>query len=189
MTEELSQANEPDVILPGTPPPAGYEFTEHELYIQIRDGQPHEHPIFADNFRTAFPDIDPENLPADRFAKFIRVQPPVPGTYETLQETYEWVDGVVKDKWVLSPMSDEEREAKHDEMVAQAYATRDMHVAHCQEMMVQVTDPTGNQIWRETLAEFLTWQLETVDPVTPEFPKYPFRNPKGEWRRPKKQGE
>ena len=28
------------------------------LFIQIRDGQPFEHPIIEDNFREAFPDID-----------------------------------------------------------------------------------------------------------------------------------
>ena len=43
------------------------EHTNLELYIQIRNGQPHEHPIFADNFRQAFPDVDTENLP-DTFA-------------------------------------------------------------------------------------------------------------------------
>ena len=84
-----------------------------ELYIQIRDGQPHEHPIFADNFRQAFPGIDVNNPPLDRFAKFIRVEPPTPGTYEVYEgATYQWVEGVVTDVHIVRPMTDEERAAK-----------------------------------------------------------------------------
>ena len=58
------------------------EHTDLLLFIQLRDGQPFEHPIFYENFRQAFPAIDPENLPTDRFAKFIRVAPPELGIYE-----------------------------------------------------------------------------------------------------------
>lgn len=69
-----------------------------KLYIQIRDGQPFEHPILHDNFVAAFPHLDTENLPRDRFAPFVRVAPP------ELEEgdvyvgvTYQWVGDVVKD--------------------------------------------------------------------------------------------
>jgi hypothetical protein len=94
------------------------EHTELELYIQIRDGQPHEHPIFADNFREAFPDVDTENLP-DTFAKFIRVGAPVPDTYEVYEGvTYQWADGVVKDVHSVRAMTDEERAAKDAEIAA-----------------------------------------------------------------------
>jgi hypothetical protein len=89
-----------------------------ELYIQIRNGQPHEHPIFADNFREAFPAIDTNNLP-DTFAKFIRIAAPTPGTYEVYEGvTYQWVDGVVKDVHSVRPMTDEERAAKDAEIAA-----------------------------------------------------------------------
>jgi hypothetical protein len=88
------------------------EHTDLELYIQIRDGQPHEHPIFGDNFREAFPDVYTASLP-DRFAKFVRVEVPVPDTYEVYEGvTYQWVDGVVKDVHSVRPMTDEERAAK-----------------------------------------------------------------------------
>ena len=88
------------------------EHTDLELYIQIRDGQPFEHPIFADNFREAFPDVDTENLP-NTFAKFIRVDAPILGTYEVYEGvTYQWVDGVVKDVHSVRPMTDEERASK-----------------------------------------------------------------------------
>jgi hypothetical protein len=88
------------------------EHTDLELYIQIRNGQPHEHPIFGDNFRAAFPDVDTANLP-DTFAKFIRVDTPAIGTYEVYEgSTYQWVDGVVKDVHLVRPMTDAERTAR-----------------------------------------------------------------------------
>ena len=96
------------------------EHTDLELYIQIRDGQPHEHPILADNFRAAFPNVDTANLP-DTFAKFVRVDAPVPDTYEVYEGvTYQWVDGVVKDVHSVRPMTDEERTAKTRELEAAA---------------------------------------------------------------------
>ena len=42
------------------------------LFIRIVDGQPFEHPIFEDNFKQAFPDVDLNNLPSE-FLKFVRV--------------------------------------------------------------------------------------------------------------------
>lgn len=94
------------------------ERTDLELYIQIRDGQPHEHPIFADNFRAAFSNVDTANLPTT-FAKFIRVDPPEIDTYEVYEGvTYQWFDGVVKDVHSVRPMTDEEQTAKTLEIEA-----------------------------------------------------------------------
>jgi hypothetical protein len=80
-----------------------------ELYIQIRDGQPFEHPIFGDNFRQVFPDIDTNNLPPE-FARFERIpQNVTPGKYEIAQVAYEWDGDVVKDVWSVRPMNDQEK--------------------------------------------------------------------------------
>ena len=62
-----------------------------KLYIRIKDGQTFEHPIFEDNFREAFPDVDVNNLP-DEFAHFERVAPPTRGVYEVYEGTKEWID-------------------------------------------------------------------------------------------------
>jgi hypothetical protein len=100
------------------------EHTDFELYIQIRDGQPHEHPILADNFKMAFPDVNINELSADRFAKFVRVDPPVIGTYDVYEGvTYQWVDGVVKDVHSVRPMTDEEHAAKTLEIEAAKNST------------------------------------------------------------------
>lgn len=93
-----------------------------ELYIQIKNGIPFEHPIFGDNFRQAFPDIDVDNLPAD-FARFERIPAPSIGVYEVNDGvTYEWDNGVVKDVWHIRPMTDDERTAKQNK-VKETWAT------------------------------------------------------------------
>lgn len=157
------------------------EYTEFELYIQVKDGEPHEHPILGNNFREAFPDVDVENLPADRFAKFVRVHAPEIGTFEVADRTYGWVDGVVKDIWTVRPMTEEEKADKLEQMSLAVYAHRDQLIERCNEMIIQVTEPNGNQAWRETLAELIVWKLETLDPITPPLPRLPYRNPRGAW--------
>lgn len=82
-----------------------------ELFIQIKNGQPFEHPIFADNFKQAFPEIDLNNLP-DWVAKFIRVEPPYDiliGPYETLESSYQMVGNVVMDVWEKHPLTEAEK--------------------------------------------------------------------------------
>lgn len=90
-----------------------------ELFIRIVDGQPFEHPIFGDNFKQAFPEIDTNNLPPE-FARFERV--PCPSLmYATLnnpEPTYQWVDGVVKDVWDVTPFTPEQIKAKQDAVKA-----------------------------------------------------------------------
>ena len=100
-----------------------------ELYIRIKDGQPFEHPIFGDNFRQAFPDVDVNNLPPE-FAKFERVERPTLTMYEVMvyeEPTYELVDGVYKDVWHKRDMTAEEKAAKQQaetKAVQDAWAAR-----------------------------------------------------------------
>ena len=86
-----------------------------ELYIKTRDGQPHEHPIFADNFKLAFPDVDTDNLPPE-FMRFERVASPTLGPYEkNLRVQYEiGEDGVCRDVWCYDRLTEEEIKAKQD---------------------------------------------------------------------------
>lgn len=84
------------------------------LYIQIRNGQPFEHPILEDNLRQAFPNVDINNLP-ESFAKFNRIARPLVGVYELYEGvTYEWVDGVVQDVHYVRAMTAEEKLAKQN---------------------------------------------------------------------------
>lgn len=85
-----------------------------ELFIQIRDGRPFEHPILGDNFRDAFPHIDTNNLP-NEFARFERIDPPQCGTYEVLLgPSYQWDGDIVKDFWLVRPMNEQEKTQKQE---------------------------------------------------------------------------
>lgn len=85
-----------------------------ELFIQIKDGKPFEHPILADNFFAVFPGVDPNNLPSE-FAKFVRVAPPKIGVYENYEGlTYEMIDGVCTDVHYVVPMTQEQRLQKQN---------------------------------------------------------------------------
>lgn len=94
-----------------------------ELFIRIQNGQPFEHPIFGDNFRQAFPNVDTNNLPPE-FARFVRVTAPVLGPYEKNQTvSYQLVDGVYTDVFTCEQMTAEEIAAKQQ-------ATKDAWVAN-----------------------------------------------------------
>lgn len=83
-----------------------------ELFIRVKNGQPFEHPIFGDNFRQAFPDVDTNNLPTE-FARFVRVEAPRLGAYEKNQTvSYQLVDGVYTDVFSCEQMTAEEIAAK-----------------------------------------------------------------------------
>ena len=84
------------------------------LYIQLHNGEPVNHPIMEDNLRQAFPEMDLNNLP-ETFARFERVVPTMLGIYEVGEgSTYEWADGVVKDVHHVRAMTLEEKTAKQD---------------------------------------------------------------------------
>jgi hypothetical protein len=160
------------------------EHTNLELYIQIRDGQPFEHPIFADNFREAFPDVDTENLP-DTFAKFIRVDAPVPDTYEVYEGvTYEWIDGVVKDVHSVRPMTDEERAEKTAELEATANQIKLDRIAIINDTLTTETDETAQTLWLDCLTAHEAWVLESVNPITPAFPRFPIKDESDNWVAP-----
>ena len=160
------------------------EHTDLELYIQIRNGQPHEHPIFADNFREAFPDVDTENLP-DTFAKFIRVDQPAIGTYEVYEGvTYQWVDGAVKDVHSVRPMTAKERTAKTAELTKTANQLNLDRIALINDTLTTETDETAQTLWLECLTAHEAWVLESVNPTTPAFPRFPIKDEAGNWVAP-----
>jgi hypothetical protein len=84
-----------------------------KLFIQIKDGKPFEHPILEENFVSAFPDIDINNLPP-HFAIFERVQQPMLGPYQlfaSVGPTYELVGDTWKDVWHVREMTIDEKTA------------------------------------------------------------------------------
>jgi hypothetical protein len=148
-----------------------------ELYIQIRDGQPFEHPIFGDNFRQAFPHIDVNNLPSE-FARFERIDCPRLATMFQVDEvTYQWVDGVVKDVWAVREMTDDEHADKLQQLTDSANASVESLKSMAQTKADNATADDVKQVWLGYLAQLNTWVLN--DPVTPQFPRPPSVNADG----------
>jgi len=90
------------------------------LFIQIEDGQPINHPAFEDNLIQAFGAVP------GYWEQFMRVKRPIPGIYEILepdQPTYQKVDGVWTDVWSLRSMTESEIAAKQ-QPVKDAWAAR-----------------------------------------------------------------
>lgn len=79
------------------------------LYIQIENGQPVNHPSLEENLIQAFGEV-PLN-----WEPFVRIAPPVLGDYETFDDphvVYEKIDGVWTDVHQVIEMSEEEKTAR-----------------------------------------------------------------------------
>ena len=87
-------------------------------FVKIVDGQIQGHPVLASNFRNAFPecDIDAGPLP-EGWVRFDRPTQPELGPYELENSSvYGQVDGVWTDVWTATPMTEEEKIAKQNEV-------------------------------------------------------------------------
>lgn len=84
-----------------------------ELFIQIEDGKPKNHPALKDNLVQAFGSV-PSN-----WEPFKRVLRPAIGVYQVLDSefpSYQKVDGVWTDVWSLRDMTAEEKVAKQQDV-------------------------------------------------------------------------
>ena len=153
------------------------------LFIQIRDGQPYEHPIFEDNFREAFPHIDVDNLPSE-FAEFERIEPPV-GTahvklFKIYRCSYEWADGKVKDVWTLCLMTDEEKEIALDERVNLLEYGRQNGIALAQSKISIETDAEA-VVWTDYLNALNSFTYQRADALNVSLPPAPRKDVNGDW--------
>ena len=86
-----------------------------QFVIQIKNGEPYQHPISAENLAQAFPHVDINNLGSD-FAVFIRSPRPTdPGVYKQTQFSYVWNNGVVEEIWEIVDVSPTEKQRLIDE--------------------------------------------------------------------------
>ena len=145
-----------------------------KLFIQVRDGQPWQHPILPDNLLQAFPGFDLNN-PPEGFAPFLRVQQPgdmIPGDLEVAECTYQLdEDGITyKDVWSLREMSFEEK--------AKAISDRRVSVTNGITAMselatTKIAETTGDiqTAWQTYLS--VLQSITVTDPFAVEFPTPP----------------
>ena len=86
-----------------------------DLYLQVVDSKPVDHPVTKGNLELLFPDHDFSIGGPSDYVTFRRAEEPIPGPYERVEgPTYGIVDGVWTDVWTVIPLSDEEKTAKID---------------------------------------------------------------------------
>lgn len=144
------------------------------LYIQIRNGQPYEHPILEDNFKQAFPHIDVNNLPPE-FAKFIRHKPQYNASvFEVDEIKYEWCNGVVQDVWYVREMTSNEKIEKIkliEKDILDRYnfykKISNLSINFC----IENNEIEMQNIWVEYLNKLNNWVL--IDPLYPNLPEPP----------------
>jgi len=84
------------------------------LYIEIENGVPKNHPAFMDNLLQAFGSIP------THWEQFIRVERPVLGVYELMtatEPTYEKINNFWMDVWHKRDMTAEEKTAKQQAVI------------------------------------------------------------------------
>lgn len=155
-----------------------------ELYIQIKDGLPYEHPILAENMKMAFPDVDLDNLP-ETFAKFIRTEKPIPSTYEVYEgSTYELQDGIVNEIHHIRQMNDQERLEKTQKVREYMDEAKANRILFINKILQEELNEYEAFLWSKCLHEHENWQIESVDPIMPRFPKFPRKDEDGKWIAP-----
>lgn len=85
------------------------------LYIETdSNGNPINHPAFEDNLIQSFGVIP------NHWEPFIRVERPVPNVYQVLNKTeatYQKIDGVWTDFWIVRDMTEEEKIVKQQAVI------------------------------------------------------------------------
>jgi hypothetical protein len=148
-----------------------------ELFIQIRDGQPYEHPIMGDNFREAFPDIDVNNLPPE-FARFERIPQPNISIFEVNEGvTYEFIDGVVHDVWHIRPMTPEERAPVEEMQRNNISKTIEDLKIKIKDGLATATSDEIRQAWQDYSVILDAWTV--TDLANPAMPIPPIIRPDG----------
>jgi len=125
------------------------------LYIEIENGQPKNHPAFEDNLIAAFGSVPEHWKPFERIVK------PTLGVYEvwtTETSTYDLVDSIYKDVWHKRSMTVEEKVAKQQSIQntwvsqdqAENFATWTFDEATCTYVPPTPKPQTGNYFWQGT---------------------------------------
>lgn len=147
-----------------------------DLFIQIRDGQPYQHPIFGDNLREAFPSIDTDNLPKE-FARFIRHEPNLQvGPYEVLVENYVWNGDVVEDNWSVRPMTEEEALEVRTTAIESIERDRSILLVAA-ESELDSFNTEDKIIWQKYIDDLRAYTY--TDPLDAKLPIAPRRNTDG----------
>lgn len=149
------------------------------LYIQIENGQPVNHPALEENLIHAFGSIPDNWKPFNRF-QLADLNLEI-GMYQKTVHSYSLSsDGVTwQDKWTVVDMTDEEKSEKVSHQISKCYAYVNLIIFNTQNAINNLTDE--NQI--NVLNRYLTLLKEVsfTDPLNAVVPKGPKKDSNGNW--------
>jgi hypothetical protein len=114
------------------------------LFIQVENEQPVNHPAFEDNLLQAFGAI-PEN-----WEPFIRVERPVPNTNQVLESkepVYAKVNGVWTDVWTIRDMTEEEKAIEQQKLANLAILEKQALKERVQEIWATLPNRENFSAW------------------------------------------
>lgn len=132
-----------------------------DLVIQIKNGEPFEHPIILENLQQVYPDITLQNLP-DNFAEFNRTQVPTLGVYQVyIGCNYVWNGTYVTEQHNLRDMTQEEVLFKQNSIkqswAENGYASWTFDETTCEFIAPVAYPQDGNDYLWDELSQ--SWQL------------------------------
>ena len=152
-----------------------------ELFIQIKNGKPFEHPILGENFRQVFPDVDLNNLP-NWVARFIRKEKRPTQLFEVYEGvTYEWDGDCVVDLHHFRPMTDQEKEKLFTDAETEYKQFLNQEFASAQQEILSATE-TNKLHWQNYMNAISAWSL--LDVENPNLPVRPAFNDQGQYLEP-----
>jgi hypothetical protein len=131
------------------------------LYIQLENGEPINHPYYESNLRMVYPELDLETSP--NYCKFIRVNKPFCNWDEVVEgPEYKIIDGICYDVWTVNKISDEKRQEMLDKLAAEnPYPSWTVDTIN-HDLIPPVPQPEqGEWTWDEST---LSW-IEYIEPT------------------------
>lgn len=132
------------------------------LYIELKNGEPINHPMLETNMEMIYPVMNLDNLP-ENFCKFVRVDAPVPKWDEVVEgPEYKIIDGICYDVWTVNKISDEKRQQMLDELAASnPYPSWTVDIVNHNLIPPTPYPETGAWVWDESS---LSW-VEYIEPT------------------------
>ena len=139
-----------------------------KFVIQIRDGQPFEHPIQEDVFVQAFPHLDINNLPPTFAYVEMTPAPDTGWEYELTDPTYTWDGDRIKRIWPVVRRSEEELAWIRQERTKATLSYIEGGIKWANEQKSLSTDSEVIQAFDDYIHAMQTFEI--VDPLNTMLP-------------------
>ena len=133
-----------------------------KLYIELKNGEPINHPMLQSNMEMIYPVMNLQNLP-ENFCEFVRVDAPVPKWDEVVEgPEYKIIDGICYDVWTVNKISDEKRQQMLDDLAASnPYPSWTVDTVNHNLIPPTPYPEEGAWVWNE---ETVSW-VEYIEPT------------------------